>query len=65
MYTVLELKYYSSINTKKKELIGDFKNSGSEWCVNGQPVEVRMHDFADPKSCIGKNYQVHCYREMV
>ncbi|MGD1702838.1 ISAzo13 family transposase [Dapis sp. BLCC M229] len=38
-----------SVDTKKKELIGDFKNSGSEWCVNGQPVEVRMHDFADPK----------------
>ncbi len=38
-----------SVDTKKKELIGDFQNSGHEWCVNGQPVEVRMHDFADPK----------------
>lgn len=38
-----------SVDTKKKELIGDFKNPGKEWCVKEQPTEVRMHDFADPK----------------
>ncbi len=32
-----------SVDTKKKKLIGDFQNSGSQWCVNPQPVEVRMH----------------------
>ncbi len=37
-----------SVDTKKKELIGNFKNAGSEWCQKEQPVEVRMHDFVDP-----------------
>jgi hypothetical protein len=36
-----------SVDTKKKELIGDFKNSGVEWRPKGEPVEVRVHDFAD------------------
>jgi transposase len=38
-----------SVDTKKKELIGDFKNSGIEWCQKQQPIEVKMHDFVDPK----------------
>jgi hypothetical protein len=37
-----------SVDTKKKELIGPFKNAGKEWQRKGQPVEVNMHDFADP-----------------
>jgi hypothetical protein len=37
-----------SVDTKKKELVGNFKNSGQEWESKGQPVEVAMHDFADP-----------------
>jgi hypothetical protein len=36
-----------SVDTKKKELVGDFKNPGREWCRQGQPVRVRVHDFAD------------------
>jgi transposase len=36
-----------SVDTKKKELIGDFKNGGREWRPKGDPVEVRMHDFKD------------------
>jgi len=36
-----------SVDTKKKELVGDFKNAGREWQRKGEPVEVRMHDFAD------------------
>jgi hypothetical protein len=36
-----------SVDTKKKELVGDFKNPGREWCRRGQPVRVRIHDFAD------------------
>ena len=38
-----------SIDTKKKELIGEFRNAGEEWAPTGKPVEVRMHDFPDPK----------------
>jgi len=37
-----------SIDTKKKELVGDFKNSGRQWRPEGQPEEVRVHDFQDP-----------------
>lgn len=36
-----------SVDTKKKELIGPFKNAGREWQEKGNPVEVNMHDFAD------------------
>ena len=34
-----------SVDTKKKELVGDFKNGGREWFPRGQPEEVRVHDF--------------------
>ena len=37
-----------SVDTKKKELVGEFKNSGREWHPGGQPVRVSVHDFADP-----------------
>jgi hypothetical protein len=37
-----------SVDTKKKELIGLFKNTGKEWQSKGEPVQVNMHDFADP-----------------
>ena len=36
-----------SVDTKKKELIGDFKNAGREWQPKGQPEQVRVHDFID------------------
>jgi len=36
-----------SVDTKKKELVGDFKNNGREWRPKGQPEEVRVHDFLD------------------
>jgi transposase len=39
-----------SIDTKKKELIGDFKNSGQEWRPRGQPKKVNVHDFESGKS---------------
>ena len=38
-----------SVDTKKKELVGDFKNAGREWRPQGRPEEVRVHDFPDPK----------------
>jgi hypothetical protein len=34
-----------SVDTKKKELVGDFKNAGREWRPQGSPQEVRVHDF--------------------
>jgi hypothetical protein len=37
-----------SVDTKKKELLGDFKNSGSDWRPRGQPEKVRVHDFVIP-----------------
>jgi hypothetical protein len=36
-----------SVDTKKKELVGDFKNGGQEWRPQGTPEEVRVHDFQD------------------
>jgi hypothetical protein len=38
-----------SIDTKKKELVGQFKNGGREYRPAGQPEEVQVHDFPDPK----------------
>jgi hypothetical protein len=38
-----------SVDTKKKELIGDFKNAGREWRPQGAPESVRVHDFLDQK----------------
>jgi transposase len=37
-----------SVDTKKKELVGDFKNAGREWRPKGQPEQVRVHDFLIP-----------------
>jgi hypothetical protein len=38
-----------SVDTKKKELIGTFKNNGREWRPKGSPELVNVHDFIDPK----------------
>jgi Rhodopirellula transposase DDE domain len=38
-----------SVDTKKKELIGEFKNAGAEWQPKGKPEEVKVHDFPDKK----------------
>ncbi len=38
-----------SVDTKKKELVGAFKNGGREWRPAGSPEAVRVHDFVDPK----------------
>ena len=37
-----------SVDTKKKELVGDFKNAGREWRPRGHPTRVRVHDFVIP-----------------
>jgi hypothetical protein len=38
-----------SVDTKKKELVGDFKNNGAEWQPEGEPEEVRSKDFPDKR----------------
>jgi hypothetical protein len=38
-----------SVDTKKKELVGDFANKGKEWQPAGEPVPVRVHDFLDKR----------------
>lgn len=38
-----------SVDTKKKELVGDFKNPGREWRPKGRPEAVRVHDFLIPE----------------
>jgi transposase len=41
-----------SVDTKKKELVGDYKNAGREWQPKGRPERVNVHDFPDP--AVGK-----------
>jgi transposase len=38
-----------SVDTKKKELVGEFKNGGREWHLQGMPEEVKVHDFMEPE----------------
>ncbi len=37
-----------SVDTKKKELIGDYANGGVEWAPAGEPERTQVHDFVDP-----------------
>jgi hypothetical protein len=41
-----------SVDTKKKELVGAFKNAGREWRPAGAPAPVNVYDFGDPE--VGK-----------
>jgi hypothetical protein len=38
-----------SVDTKKKELVGNFKNAGKQWRPKGTPEPVRVHDFLIPE----------------
>ena len=38
-----------SVDTRKKELVGPYRNGGREWRPKGSPEEVRVHDFPDPE----------------
>ncbi len=38
-----------SVDTKKKELVGNYAQSGQEWQPQGEPVAVQTHDFPDPQ----------------
>jgi hypothetical protein len=48
-----------SVDAKKKELIGDFKNAGRDWHPQGQPVKVRSKDFLDKQLGKGIPYGVY------
>jgi hypothetical protein len=49
-----------SVDTKKKELAGAYKNGGREWRPRGEPVDVNTHDFPDAE--LGKARQGHPVR---
>ena len=36
-----------SVDTKKKELVGNFRNGGSDYRPKGDPLRVKVHDFED------------------
>jgi len=38
-----------SVDCKKKELVGNYKNAGQEWLPAGQPENVKVYDFVDPE----------------
>jgi Rhodopirellula transposase DDE domain len=48
-----------SVDTKKKELVGNFKNNGREWRPKGRPEAVNIHDFIDPKLSRAVPYGVY------
>lgn len=48
-----------SVDTKKKELIGDFHNAGREYQPQGQPEKVRVYDFIDKKLGKGIPYGIY------
>jgi hypothetical protein len=48
-----------SVDAKKKELIGDFRNAGKEWRPQGHPEAVRVYDFMDKKLGKGIPYGVY------
>ena len=50
-----------SVDTKKKELVGQFRNGGREWSPQGQPEEVEIHDF--PSKTLGKVIPYGVYDE--
>lgn len=50
-----------SVDTKKKELVGQFRNGGRDWHPQGQPEEVQVHDF--PDKVLGKVIPYGVYDE--
>jgi len=48
-----------SVDTKKKEITGDFAQKGQEWHSKGEPEKVRAHDFMDPELGKGAPYGVY------
>jgi len=52
-----------SVDTKKKELVGPYKNAGSELRAKGDPEEVVVHDFVDPEKGRAAPYGVYDLKE--
>ena len=48
-----------SVDTKKKELVGAYKNAGQQWEPSGEPVQVKVHDFVDPELGRANPYGVY------
>ncbi len=48
-----------SVDTKKKELVGDYKNKGAEWRPAGDPEQVKVHDFIDKEKGKANPYGVY------
>ena len=48
-----------SVDTKKKELIGEYKNGGQEWQPKGKPEHVSDHDFPDPEVAKAVPYGIY------
>lgn len=48
-----------SVDAKKRELVGDFKNGGREWRPKGEPEKVRTHDFRDKELGVAIPYGVY------
>jgi hypothetical protein len=48
-----------SVDTKKKELIGEYKNAGQEYHPKGQPIEVNVYDFMDKQKGKAAPYGVY------
>ena len=48
-----------SVDTKKKELVGAYKNAGQEWLPTGEPVKVKVHDFIDKELGRANPYGVY------
>ena len=48
-----------SVDTKKKEMVGAYKNNGKEWEPSGEPVKVKVHDFVDPELGRANPYGVY------
>jgi hypothetical protein len=46
---IVKVEPVISVDTKKKELIGEYANGGPEWHPKGEPTRVSTHDFADRK----------------
>lgn len=48
-----------SVDTKKKELVGKYKNAGQEWLPSGKPVKVKVYDFIDEEHSRANPYGVY------
>jgi len=48
-----------SVDTKKKELVGQYKNNGKEWQPHGQPEDVKVYDFVDKELGRANPYGVY------